>query len=100
MSSYISKGSAQNKAIVIIANQTQKWNQSNIENIVRLFMKWFALTLLISLLYSLSTAADKNTNTDCASQEKNLETPTKRELSKHILIWAWQHFNEAQSQEK
>lgn len=35
MSSYISKGSAQNKAIVIIANQTQKWNQSNTKNIVR-----------------------------------------------------------------
>lgn len=32
MSSYISKGSAQNKAIVITANQTQKWNWSNIEN--------------------------------------------------------------------
>lgn len=32
MSSYISKGSAQNKAIVITANQTQKWNWSNTEN--------------------------------------------------------------------
>lgn len=33
MSSYISKGSAQNKAIVITANQTQRWNWSNTENI-------------------------------------------------------------------
>jgi len=54
----------------------------------------------MSLLYSLSTAADKNTNADCVSQEKNLETSTKKKMSKHILIWAWQHYNEAQSQEK
>lgn len=33
VSSYISKGSAQNKAIVITANQTQKWKWNNIENI-------------------------------------------------------------------
>ena len=33
MSSYISKGSAQNKAVVITANQTQKWDWRDTENI-------------------------------------------------------------------
>lgn len=85
MSSYISKGSAQNKTIVITANQTQKWNWSNTENINSDFthkMICFDFAYL-TVIFSLS---DKNTNILCVSQDKNLDSSVKIELSKHTTI--------------
>lgn len=61
------------------------------------FINWYTLTLLTSLLYYLSTAADRNTNTVCVSQDNtHFKSSVKVELCKHITIWAWQHRNETQ----
>jgi len=55
----------------------------------------------MSLVYCLFTAADKNTNTVCVSEDKtNSEGSVKIELSKHITISAWQHHNETRNHKK
>lgn len=93
MSSWISKGSAQNKPIVITANQTLKRNWSITGNIKSDFfpkMIWVD-SAYVSILFSLHSCWQEYKYSVCISKKPNIQSPVKIELNNHIIVWAWQH---------